>query len=151
MSTCPNCIGRAFVMETRRDHKGNCRRRFQCAECRYRWTEWNGDAPVPTGPPTSVTADVVRDILTSTGTNAEVAARYQLSASAIGQIRRGELHAGLAPDVPRWSAGGFRGIRRVCRNCIYWNDARCDLGFPDPHEEGQGFARDCAMFRAEAA
>jgi len=150
VTTCPNCLGRAFVIETRHDHNGNTRRRFQCAECRYRWTEWNGDAPSPAAPPAAMDEAAIRDILTSTGIHAELADRYGVSASTIGQIRRGELHTGLASDLPRWQRGGFRGIKRLCSNCNHWDSSRCDLGFPDPHVEGHGFARDCSVYLPSA-
>lgn len=150
MSDCPNCFGRAFVIETRHDHAGGTRRRFQCAECRYRWTVWNGEAPPPAAPAAAIDEAAVRDILTSTGTHAEVADRYRVSASTIGQVRRGELHASIAPELQRWDRKGARGLRQVCTNCQYWSDARCDLGFPDPLEEGPSFARDCSTYAPRA-
>ena len=149
MSDCPNCHGRAFVIETRHDHTGNTRRRFQCAECRYRWSEWNTEAP-PAAAPQALDEAAIRDILTSNLTHAVIADRYGRSASTIGQIRRGEMHANVAPELPRWDRKGARGLKRLCSNCIYWTDARCDLGFPDPLQEGLRFAQDCSTFTARA-
>ena len=146
MSDCPNCLGRAFVIETRHDHTNNTRRRFQCAECRYRWTEWNGNAPAAAAPPAAIDEAAVRDILTSPATHAELADRYRVSPSTIGQIRRGELHSRLAPDLPRKTGNGSRGMKRVCSNCIHWDSNSCSLLFPDPKEEGVKFARECSVY-----
>ena len=150
MISCPNCQGRPFVVETRHDHSGNTRRRFQCSACRYRWSEWNGEAP-PAAAPQALDEAAIRDILASNEAHTIVADRYGRSASSIGMIRRGEIHANIAPELPRWERKGKRGIRRMCTNCAYWTDARCDLGFPDPKEEGLWFARDCSMYTPQAA
>lgn len=91
------------------------------------------------------------DILTSTGIHAELADRYGVSASTIGKIRRGEMHETVAPELPRWQRGGLRGIKRLCSNCLHWDQDRCDLGFPDPKEEGHGFARDCSVYTVRVA
>lgn len=150
MISCPNCQGRPFVIETRHDHNSNTRRRFQCSACRYRWTEWNGDAP-PAAAPQALDEAAIRDILTSTETQVIIAERYGRSASTIGQIQRGEMHANVAPELPRKNGKGKRGIRRVCSNCIHWAANHCDLGFPDPKEEGVRFARECSSYTPQAA
>lgn len=92
----------------------------------------------------------IRDILTSSESHTVIANRYGRSASTISQIRRGKMHANVAQELPRWDLSGRRGIRRICSNCQYWTDGRCDLGFPDPKEEGMWFARDCSMFTKQA-
>jgi hypothetical protein len=33
-----------------------------------------------------------------------------------------------------------------CYRCKLWNGEECRMGFPDPIEEGPGFARDCSLF-----
>lgn len=32
-----------------------------------------------------------------------------------------------------------------CTNCTHW-DGKCGMGFPDPLEEGPGFAADCSLY-----
>jgi hypothetical protein len=36
-----------------------------------------------------------------------------------------------------------------CERCREWRGERCSLGFPDPIEEGPGFARDCNLYVVE--
>jgi hypothetical protein len=142
---------RAFVIETRRTPEGNVRRRWQCSSCRYRWSEWNGQAPPSASADRqAISAEAVAEILTSQETHQELATRHGCSASTIGQIRRGELHRNICPDMPRWSKAD-RGTRRSCLNCHHWDGGLCDLGFPDPAEEGMGFAKDCTCYRLREA
>lgn len=84
--------------------------------------------------------DAVREILTAHHiSHSEMARRLGRSHQTIAQIRLGQVYAHRLPELPRWTAG------RTCEQCIHWV-GRCDLGFPDPVEEGIGFARECAGF-----
>mgnify|MGYP003338659890 FL=1 len=92
------------------------------------------------------TDDDVYDILTSPQSNGVVAKRYNCCRSYIALIRAGKALATLAPDIERW------GPSRSCHACIHWvhsENARCDLGFPDPLEPGIGvsFARECNTYK----
>ena len=82
----------------------------------------------------------VRDILTAHDiSHSEMARRLNRSHQTIAQIRLGQVYGHRLPELPRWSAG------RSCEQCQHWA-GRCDLGFPDPVEEGTGFAREGACF-----
>ena len=83
-------------------------------------------------------AMVVR-ALTSWGISREVIAReFGVSGATIGHIRIGTRHAKVRPDLPRW---------RSCERCVHWEEMRCTLGFPEPHELGfWRAAMDCAAF-----
>jgi hypothetical protein len=37
----------------------------------------------------------------------------------------------------------------TCLQCLHWAD-RCELGFPDPVDEGLWFAADCASFKGKS-
>ena len=89
------------------------------------------------------TEDDVRDILLSPESHGALARRYGCHRSAIGYIRSGVTHRTMAPDVERWQTG------LSCTSCRHWRagtGARCDLGFPDPLDEGLSFARDCNSY-----
>ena len=82
----------------------------------------------------------VRDILTSYHVgHSEMGRRYDRSHQTICQIRTGEVYRDRLPELPRWVTG------RSCEQCQHWA-GRCDLGFPDPLEEGLAFAQQCNCF-----
>jgi hypothetical protein len=88
--------------------------------------------------PNPLSDGAIRDILISRASHAEMGRRYGRSHQAIVQIRYGQTHAGRCPDLPRW-------IYRSCEQCQHWT-GRCGFGFPDPLDEGVGFAMDCDLF-----
>jgi hypothetical protein len=90
--------------------------------------------------------DAVRDILTSAEPHNILALRYNRNRSTIIAIRRGTSHATVLPGIPRQI------LTCTCKDCRHWvhgPEPRCDLGFPDPLEEGVKFARDCSTFAPE--
>jgi hypothetical protein len=92
-----------------------------------------------------LTDEQLRDVLTSFHiSHKEMGRRYGRSHQRIVQLRLGQVQAHRLPELPRWTAG------RTCEQCIHWV-GRCDLGFPDPLEEGVGFARECASFAGVTA
>lgn len=83
----------------------------------------------------------LRDVLTSFHIgHSEMARRYGRTHQGIAQIRLGQTQAHRLPELPRWVSG------RTCEQCQHWV-SRCDLGFPDPIDEGIGFAQQCNTFR----
>ena len=65
------------------------------------------------------------------------------TAEAIRQVRRGKAYRDVLPDLPRWQRGRLQGPS--CYGCTHWANG-CAMGFPDPEEEGPGFARDCSLY-----
>ena len=67
-----------------------------------------------------------------------------ISREMIRQIRRREVYADLAPSEQRDTG-------RSCYDCIHWRSAEaiepCDLGYPDPIQEGSAFARICNTYK----
>jgi len=141
--TCPACGGPARVLESRRHYSGQVRRRFCCCSCAHRWTSYGGELPPP--PRTrGQSEDAVRDMLTSSESAVVLAHRWGCSRSAVERTRTGDLNARVLPDLPRWNRA------TSCTQCRHW-DGRCDLGFPDPLEEGLTFARECVSFMERKA
>lgn len=85
--------------------------------------------------------EAIYDMLTSHDvSHGAMAKRYRCHRSAVALIRTGKTHRNVLPEIPRW------GKHRTCVECAHWKDQGCDLGFPDPIEEGLWFARDCCTF-----
>jgi hypothetical protein len=148
MAVCENCNGVAYVTETRRNQSGDVRRRFRCRSCDFAWTELNGIAPKGAAPEVRLSDEVILDILTDTSPQYVLADKHGCSASAIGRIRRGEMHANIHPEIPRFKSKTKTG-RKTCRKCTHYRGIRqdpCDLGHRDPVEEGLTFASYCSNF-----
>ena len=94
--------------------------------------------------PRRFNAEDVSRIVWSTETLGDLAMRYGCSREAIRQIKAGITYQDLLP-------AGYRpppGPRDPsCLQCHHWQNDRCGMGFPDPAEEGPGFARDCVLFK----
>lgn len=84
--------------------------------------------------------DGIRDILVSCKSHKEMSRRYGVTHQYIMQIRFGACCQSIAPELPRWSKD------ITCDRCLHWLKESCGLGFPDPIEEGPGFARNCAAW-----
>lgn len=148
MLKCEKCGAKIFVAETRRKPSGDVRRRFQCEGCDNRWTEWNGKAPPSGVPETRLPDDVIFDILTDRSPQLVLAERHGCSMSAVGRIRRGELHPNIYPEIPRFKTKP-KSARKSCRKCVHYTGIDknpCDLGHKDPIEEGLTFATHCSSF-----
>ena len=156
-ASCPNCgSDRTRVIETDLTRNGSRRRRHACHDCQHRWTDWQGERP-PQGrlsharpgsrPRLSLTVQQVELVLTSPLSSRALAQQLQRSREAINAIRRGALHAQTLPHLPRRT---HRLDQLSCRDCCHWQAGRCQLGFPDPVEEGPGFAVDCNLYATTA-
>lgn len=148
MTPCEECNGKAYIVDTRRKRTGDVRRRFLCRDCGHRWSEWNGNQPPKAAPDVRLTDEIILDILTAKAPQTVLSARYNCSNSTIGKIRRGELHAKVHPEIPRFKDEKKPG-RKTCPKCIHYTgiqDNPCGLGHIDPIEEGLTFASYCSSF-----
>lgn len=148
MAFCEKCGGRAYVIEARRRPGDNIRRRFQCKSCGDRWTVWNGERPPSAAPETRLSDEAIFDILTDRSPQPVLAQRHNCSLSAVGRIRRGEMHAKIHPEIPRFKDPVKTG-RKTCKKCNLYTgfpSDPCSLGHVDPIEEGLTFASYCSSF-----
>jgi hypothetical protein len=126
------------------------RQRVLCRGCSHRWTNRIGDMQQPRTHARreagELTEGEVRLILTSTRSVRDLAAELRVSRGAVLGVRRGDLHAQVAPDVPRLQA---RPRRLSCTSCRFWDPeaARpCKEGWPDPETDGPGYANECGDY-----
>jgi transposase-like protein len=153
MSVCEKCGAKAYVTESRRKPSGDIRRRFRCGKCDYAWTIWNGPKPTSCAPEHRLSNDAILDILTNPSIQSVLAKRHNCSMSAIGRIRRGELHPEVHPEIPRIAVKARR-PKKSCKKCIHYTgiaENPCDLGHKDPLEEGLTFAFYCCNFLSPGA
>lgn len=149
MSLCEKCGTKGRVLATRRKETGDVRRRFLCEQCGHRWNVLNGEKLPSIIPASRFSDSAILDILTTQATQAVLSVRYGCSPSTIGQIRRGELHPGVHPEIPRFKDKEKPG-RKTCPKCIHYTsvkEAPCGLGHVDPIEEGLSFASYCCNFK----
>ena len=68
----------------------------------------------------------------------------RIDTETIRQIRLGLIYADLMPAHRQPGS-------HSCDHCIHWRGIEavepCDLGHPDPIDEGMGFARDCSTYK----
>jgi hypothetical protein len=151
---CPECgAEKAFSTITSRMIKGQRYRQKQCRVCGYRTSEHGGE---PVAPGRAVNrgsrakdrkfnAEQIAEILALKGTMTQraIGQMFGCSGETIRQIFAGMLYQDLAP-------GSYRPPPKPgepsCEHCRFWEVEHCGIGFPDPLEEGPGFARDCSLF-----
>ncbi len=92
--------------------------------------------------------DDIKEILLSRCSHAEMALAMQCSSELIRQIRIGMLYTRRRAEIPRWGqeVPPPEPDELSCYRCRLWNGEECRMGFPDPIEEGPGFARDCSLY-----
>lgn len=133
--TCPQCgnTGRA-VVESRR-MPDRVRRRCACASCGVRFTTWELRSDQVSSSVQQLAAERAARLL-------ERVRGLERSICGLHQLLEAEVEAGVdcCVDLPALSS-------RTCRQCAHWSSDRCDLGHPDPLEEGIGFARWCVSFQ----
>lgn len=136
--TCPQCgeVGRN-VVETRRMHD-RVRRRCACSHCSERFTTWELRYD-------RITAQV--DAVAATRA-AKLLDRFQAlehSMANLRQLLEAELNVAEVLSIPDLDNEAI-----TCEQCVHWTDGSCDLGHPDPVDEGVEFARWCASYRGAA-
>jgi hypothetical protein len=144
---CPRCQGIAYVLRSRRHSNGSRTRRYQCSDlqCRFRWNVCDGVQPkrarVIADGRAPLTTDQVRVILEQRDLSlSQLSVMFDRSRQAISNVRTGKSYTDVLPDLERWGVGE---ALRSCLVCHHWRDSECFYGFPDPLEEGPGFARYC--------
>lgn len=139
----------SYVLETKTRVDGSVRRRYECRDCGERWTviregEKPGRArltPIKRRLRRKLTIEQVYRVLTETQTpNKAMATELGVSHQTVQQIRSGATWSDAFPELPR-------GVKRhSCLQCKHWDAGECAIGFPDPLEEGPGFAVDCDFY-----
>lgn len=140
---CTTCGGVGVCRESRRCSNGSRRRRLHCQQCGDRWTTFDGERPQHHGWRPAIEANrllaaQVKRILLATGSISAIARETGHCRQTVAAVLRGESHAHVCRDLPRRSS-------KSCLDCGHWQ-GRCGLGFPDPEDEGPGFASDCASY-----
>jgi hypothetical protein len=130
--------------------RGERYRRFQCPKCGHKETRLgeNSDQLLQgrrVRRNRRFDAETVMAIRKSEDGRRVLAERYGCSQEMIRTIRAGILYRDLLPEGFRTPPGPGD---LSCEQCRYWAEG-CTMGFPDPAEEGLGFARDCAVFAVE--
>jgi hypothetical protein len=133
--TCPSCGATARqVLESRR-LMDRVRRRCVCSSCSERFTTYELRYD-------QITARV--DAVAATRA-AKLLDRFQALEHAMATLRQHlekELNVTEVMEIPDLEAEP-----PTCEQCIHWDAERCDLGHPDPQDEGIVFARWCASFK----
>lgn len=129
--TCPNCGASARrVLESRRLHD-RVRRRCICSECSGRFTTYE------------LRYDEIAARIDSivSARAARLLDRFREAEQALATLRQQleeELDVTEVTQVTELS----------CEQCLHWDVSRCDLGHPDPVEEGPAFAQWCSSYSA---
>ena len=136
--TCPTCGATARnVIESRR--LPDCvRRRCICTGCSERFTTYELRYD-------QIAARI--DAVSATRA-AKLLDRFQAVESSMANLRRlleAELNVTEVAELPDLEAAP-----PSCEQCIHWEGDHCDLGHPDPVDEGVQFARWCASYRGAA-
>ena len=146
---CPSCNSDATALiESRKCSNGSQRHRHECHACGHRWTTHKGAPPGHCGFPPKITPDQVRHILLSTDSLRVIAKQIGCSVEAVRQVRVNITHRNIHPEIQRPGQPRPKPLLTdspTCYQCQHWAD-RCTFGYPDPMEEGPGFASDCSMF-----
>ena len=150
---CPKCGG---VMATIRSRIVAAKRyrRFECRSCGHRLSLGgdNADQQIdrysrnPDPATRRFDAATIKAIRESLDGRRVLAKQYGCSETMIRDIVSGKSYKDLLPE-------GFRAPPGAgdpsCERCRYWQADACGMGFPDPAEEGPGFARDCSLYAVE--
>ena len=164
---CPSCSStNTKTIESRPIRAGARRRRHCCNSCDHRWTSYadaqgNSIAPPPPVVPRAPQpprphqlrfseADVRLILQSPDRTLNSLAAELGCSRETVRQVRRGLSYIDVHPELPRQGARPAPPPAGApsCLRCNHWQNDDCGIGFPDPLEEGPGFAADCDLYAA---
>jgi transposase-like protein len=128
--------------------------RYHCNDCQAKWIAWRGEKPDPNtyrkkANRNQFTEEQIRLILAERSVSQQaLGRRLGKSRTAIGKIRRGELHADVAPDLPRWKRTVPDRARsnKSCIDCHYCVNRVCKMAIPEFEEEGPTFAAECLWY-----
>ena len=134
-----------------RMQRGERYRRFNCPACGRKETRLgeNADRSLPQFRSMAnrrFDVATIEAIRRSDDGRRVLAKRYGCSQEMIRSIRAGIAYRDMLPE-------GFRSPPGPgdpsCERCRFWDAEACTMGFPDPTEEGLGFARDCSLYQVE--
>jgi len=120
-----------------------------CKCCGHRWkvyydTKKNKEVPLPPRYKWLSTDDV-HFILTDPRPGTEIAKILKVTHQTISQVRTGQSHKHLFPELPRSNSSRRSKLvgkdGKSCRNCKHWWRGSCGLDIP---EAGGAFASDCS-------
>jgi hypothetical protein len=77
-------------------------------------------------------------------TSREAGQAFGISPSTVQRVRRGELHAGVATDIPRDAQ--YRRNGPFCSDCVHFLKESCTLGLPECSRQGIVAASQCAYY-----
>jgi len=152
MISCQHCGSEDVTIIRSRVQTGGIRVRLVvCKSCKQSSEHWTDPPPkrkIGGKGNYRFNDDNLREILLSRCRHAEMALAMQCSSELIRQIRIGMLYAARCPEVPRWGqqAAPPQISEQNCYRCKHWSNDDCGMGFPDPLQEGPGFARDCSLY-----
>ena len=124
---------------------------LRCRCCGHRWKVYydikkNKEVPLPPRYKWLSTDDV-HFILTDPRPGKEIAKILKVTHQTISQVRTGQSHKHLFPEIVRKNSGGKSKLvgkdGKSCRSCKHWWKGNCDLDIP---EAGGSFASDCPYF-----
>lgn len=147
---CPQCGDpSSFYVTHSRMIRGQRRRRRLCGSCGFLNVDLDGEPIEPPGRPGGprrFSREQIAQIVMLRGQQNQklTAQQFGCSGEAIRQIWTGQTYGD-------WTGISYRAPLRPgepsCEQCQHWDGQRCGMGFPDPQEEGPGFARDCSLFQ----
>ena len=96
----------------------------------------------------NLTPDEIRTILLSYHLSNQAMAKQlgTCSREAVRSVRMGINYRDVHPEIPRWHRKRAATAEHNCKRCQHWQRSECSLGFPDPKEDGLGFAFDCCCY-----
>jgi hypothetical protein len=101
----------------------------------------------------TLTNEQVHLALTDPRSASQLAKILRVSRQSICQIRHGDTHKELFPDIPRTAPIQPKNGKdktkvknsKFCKECKHWWKGSCDLDIP---ESGGAFASECSYFEA---
>jgi hypothetical protein len=152
MISCSHCESTEVTIIRSRVQAGGIRARLVvCKSCRQSSEHWSDPPPKRKACGRGnyrFSDEDVREILLSRCRHSEMALAMQCSSELIRQIRNGTLYAARCAEIARWGQEAPpQASEQSCYQCRHWASDDCGMGFPDPGEEGPGFARDCSLYQ----
>jgi hypothetical protein len=88
---------------------------------------------------------IVRELLSRSDlTSREAGQAFGISPSTVQRVRRGELHASVATDIPRDAQ--YRRNGPFCSECTHYLREACSLELPECSRQGIVAASQCAYY-----
>jgi ribosomal protein S27E len=141
--SCQSCGStRTVALESRRCPDGTRRVRRSCRDCSHRWTIRQTDDKPVLG---CIACDSIETIVLESRALKDGRRRRRLQCSDC--TNRWTIWIEPDGSISQAPSKVQPTIHRSCHDCANWRQDRCWFRFPDPIEEGPGFAADCLQFR----